>query len=572
MFKVKQKISKVLLACLTALFAVVLAIGGLFAMPNTTVNAADTEIAFNLGANGSASHNDGSSKTSYTETVDGYTLSITNGTQFYTGARDAKGNSCFKLGSSKIAGSFTLTAPNDITIVVFEVAAYKANTATIDINGTKTTLTTKSNNGQYDVITVDTTTNKTINFKVSSGLRAMVNTITFVIPAAAGACEHNYEVTSTTPATCTEDGSTTEICNLCADEKTTTIPAKGHTYGEGLEITAPTCTTAGEMSYTCTTCNDSKTEATPAKGHTYVDNNCSVCGEPKPAKLTLDFSTTNNRVSQDSNKQIWQQNGITFTNNKGSGNNIIDSSNPVRLYKNSSITIEYPAMTKITFKCAADYLIKTSLSDNDQYTFTVDGNNATVVFKEATDSYTFTLSGNQVRLYSIDVEYQKEPTTQELLNEVGSYMSLSYAYSTDTVETDGIEEEIMLSSKFVIRCGIDASIANIADVESYGIRVSAGAKTEYYNVDTANSWTLDEENNVYYVVINLGDIINNAERLSTEFTVQAYVVYAGVTYTSELSKTFSVASMIDAYNKDNQPVTHLYNYLVSKGLIEGEVA
>ena len=134
---------------------------------------------FSLGANGSASHADGSSATSYSETVNGYKLSITGGTNMYTGARDAKGNSCIKLGTSSKAGSFTLTVSENVTEVKIYVAAYKAKTATVKVNGNATTLTKKSDNGEYDVITIDTTATKTISFTVSSGYRAMVNTIEF---------------------------------------------------------------------------------------------------------------------------------------------------------------------------------------------------------------------------------------------------------------------------------------------------------------------------------------------------------------------------------------------------------
>ena len=141
-----------------------------------------TLATFNLGANGTASHSDGSSKTSYSETVNGYTLSLTNTSQFYTGARDAKGNSCIKLGSSGSAGKFTFTVANDVTKVVIYVAGYKANTAKVSINGGATqTISTLSNNGEYTAIEIDTSTNKTVSFTtVSGGYRAMVNTIEFI--------------------------------------------------------------------------------------------------------------------------------------------------------------------------------------------------------------------------------------------------------------------------------------------------------------------------------------------------------------------------------------------------------
>ena len=120
--------------------------------------AADTEIVFNLGANGSASHSDNNSaKTTYSETVSGYTLSITSGTNMYPGSRDAKGNSCIKFGSSSKVGSCTITVPDDVTSVVLYVAKYKANSANVTINGTIYTLSNNSNDGAYDKIVIDTT-------------------------------------------------------------------------------------------------------------------------------------------------------------------------------------------------------------------------------------------------------------------------------------------------------------------------------------------------------------------------------------------------------------------------------
>ena len=109
MFKARQKRVSLLVACLTALCAMFFAFVGIFSVPTTTASAATTTIVFQLGANGSASHNDGTEKTSYSETKDGYTLSLTGGSKMYTGARDAKGNSCIKLGTSSAAGKFSFT-------------------------------------------------------------------------------------------------------------------------------------------------------------------------------------------------------------------------------------------------------------------------------------------------------------------------------------------------------------------------------------------------------------------------------------------------------------------------------
>ena len=136
---------------------------------------------FELGTNGSAAHYDGSSKSSYSETVGDYTLSIVSGTNMYTGARDAKGNSAIKFGTSSKTGSMSFTVSENVTEVRIYVAKYKANTTKVTINGTTHTLKNNSNDGQYDIIIVDTSKTKTVTFTtVSGGVRAMVNTIEFL--------------------------------------------------------------------------------------------------------------------------------------------------------------------------------------------------------------------------------------------------------------------------------------------------------------------------------------------------------------------------------------------------------
>ena len=136
---------------------------------------------FTFGANGSASHADGSSKTAYTETVNGMTLTLSSMNKVYTGARDAKGNSCIKLGTSSVVGSFKFTVPENVTEVVIYVAKYKTNTTKITVNGVSYTISGGSNSGAYDAIVVDTSVNKTVTFTtVSGGARCMINTIEFI--------------------------------------------------------------------------------------------------------------------------------------------------------------------------------------------------------------------------------------------------------------------------------------------------------------------------------------------------------------------------------------------------------
>ena len=138
---------------------------------------------FDFGANGAGPHADGSEITgskSYTE--NGYTLTLTNLTKVYAGAKDETGISCLKLGTSSAVATLTFTVPENVTSVVIYVAGYKAKTSKITVNGgTATTISTSSNDGAYTAITIDTTTTKTITISTVSGAcRVMIDAIEFI--------------------------------------------------------------------------------------------------------------------------------------------------------------------------------------------------------------------------------------------------------------------------------------------------------------------------------------------------------------------------------------------------------
>ncbi len=98
---------------------------------------------------------------------------------------------------------------------------------------------------------------------------------------------------------------------------------------------------------------------------------------------------------------------------------------------------------------------------------------------------------------------------------------------------------------FRVKFGVDAEVAELTsllpDGESYtyGIQVSDGTNTKEYA-------TLNDDESVKYVVIGLGDVLNYSDRLTTVFTVKAYVDYNGERYYSS-SKSYSVASIVAAY-------------------------
>lgn len=139
-----------------------------------------TLATFDFGANGEAAHVDGNALSTTSYTVGSYTLELTDTNKVYGPAYDATGNSCIKLGTSSTVGTFKFTVGENVTEVVIYVAKYKANTTKVNVNGTEYTISNASNDGVYDVITIDTSVTKTVTFTtVSGGARCMINTIEF---------------------------------------------------------------------------------------------------------------------------------------------------------------------------------------------------------------------------------------------------------------------------------------------------------------------------------------------------------------------------------------------------------
>ena len=141
----------------------------------------ETLATFTFGANGSAEHKDGSDLgATKTYTENGYDLALTGMSKVYAPAYDATGNSCIKLGTSKLTGTLSFTVANDVDKVIINIAGYKAATSTnLTINGQSYNVTTASNNGEYTAITIDTSTTKTITLTTVT-YRAMIDSIVFI--------------------------------------------------------------------------------------------------------------------------------------------------------------------------------------------------------------------------------------------------------------------------------------------------------------------------------------------------------------------------------------------------------
>ena len=660
------------------------------------VGAADKTVSFQLGDDGAATHKDGSTaKATYSETVDGYTLNITAGSKMYPSSIDAKGNGCLKFGTSSATGSCTFTVPDDVTSVILYVGKYKTDATKVTINGTSYTISKSSNDGAYDAITVDTSTNKTVTFTGTSK-RAMLNQIDYVIADTGAAPAPSISIsgdnatvvggsttlnatlnnaegaltwTSSNNAVATVSngvvngvtmgkatitaayGETTQTHNI------TVFPKLGElTIAEALEVCELTGETDAPYQYsvlgvieeidtaynseygnisvvigdgtnsilvyrmaggeglvvgdqimvTGTLVNFKGNTPEFTAGATYekvTDETIDAIREKLNAvaaqmSLAFQYEVNKQTVSLPSTEEVTDtlnrdltgisKNSSTYSSWSGK------SSNSAAVYAgnsaggNDSIQLRHD-----TAKAAAGIVTTTSggriksitvtwnnsttsgrvlniYASNTPYTSEADLWDSTGKQGTKVASLTFTKDQTVTSTYTFDEDYAYIGLRS---NSGAMYLTSIEIVWESEVEGGGetVQQDVFSNSQFAIRCGVDAALTQIEGVEEYGIKVTAGGKSVNYTTD-ANSWTV--ANGVAYITLNLGtEMFDNLARFSTEFTVEAYVVVDDITYTSTQTKTYSVAGMVDTYfNGDNAEakaaVTHLYNYLVTKGLIE----
>lgn len=135
------------------------------------------------------------------------------------------------------------------------------------------------------ILSVDESGHVTALHTGTGMVRALLNTGDYTPIAVEVTCDHDHTTRTETPATCTEDGSVTVVCDDCDEVLSTeTLPATGHSTVVKNAKDA-TCTEPG---YTgdkvCTVCGETGEtgEVIPAAGHSYKDGKCTVCGAADP--------------------------------------------------------------------------------------------------------------------------------------------------------------------------------------------------------------------------------------------------------------------------------------------------
>ncbi len=201
---------------------------------------------------------------------------------------------------------------------------------------------------------------------------------------------------------------------------------------------------------------------------------------------TISFADKANRTTYSTEQQVWEQNGITVTNNKGaSTSNVGDYANPGRFYKSSDVTISYPGMTKIVIDATGSqdkYITPWVDSCKDSNaTATIDGKVVTIVFAEAVDSFSLTTTA-QARAASMTI-----------------YTSSSSApvdpEEPEVPENNDPEADSVLSIADAIALGASKEHNTYTSNKYY----VSGVITEVYNTQYGNMKITDADGNIITV-------------------------------------------------------------------------
>ena len=264
--------------------------------PTTPDAPAGLIATFTFGENGGATHNDGVDVSGSKTYTDGnYSLTITNVSKVYADARDAKGNSCIKVGASSTAGSLSFTVADDVEKVVLYIAQYKAKASTVDINGTQYKIDTASDNGEYTPITIDTSATKTIDLKTISGAtRCMINTIEFFAAASTPDVDDPTIEDNTTSA---PDATETEA----PTEETTEATTEGKSEVTTEEMTEVTTEeSSNNQSSGTTEAESGEVNGTESENGTETDSTESAPAESTPVETAPAESTPTETTEESS--------------------------------------------------------------------------------------------------------------------------------------------------------------------------------------------------------------------------------------------------------------------------------
>ena len=416
-----------------------------------------------------------------------------------------------------VGNTFTVSGGAMAKVVINCVSGYPINDSTnkvsdgwtVTANGTAITYT--ATNGSADELT--------ITIGKQSRIKSVVITPYVEAPSD---CAHDYVGVETQAPTCKAEGVMTYTCSKCQESYTEAIAVIPHSYVE--DIIDATCTTTGTKTYECSVCFSSYDETIPMKAHNYVDDVCADCGHVKAYKGTIDFSNAEQRTELTTQIQIWTNEGLTFTNNKLSGNNIADYTDPIRIYKNSGIVIEFPEMSKLIIDASGvgnDYLWDATL-EAAGLSFTVENKIYTITFAEAVNNIELT-AANQVRANSITAVVAHECTYDSVVTDPtcvnGGYTTNTCTKCGDNNVSDATEAlGHTYAHDFDVDCDVCGTVRAVAGPITFGgksISEDVSGLAFRFNV-TVDGMEVNGTTAIYdnatingYKLISMGAIVSN---------------------------------------------------------------
>ncbi len=171
-----------------------------------------------------------------------------------------------------------------------------------------------------------------------------------------------------------------------------------------------------------------------------ISENPVEVAEAADTKTTsISFASTDQRTEFSTGSQTWENEGVTFINEKtSSSSNVADYSNPVRLYQGSKVTIIAPGnITKIVFTVSASTYVSPLKESITNYKISAEGNNITAESTSHDVTFVIDALSAQVRLSSVAVTYEAGPIGEEHeLEQIKTTSSLGFSYEKSSVEKE----------------------------------------------------------------------------------------------------------------------------------------
>ena len=242
-------------------------------------------------------------------------------------------------------------------------------------------------------------------------------------------------------------------------------------------------------------------------------------------EVTLSFANTAQRDSQTTDQQVWSYNGITFTNNKAfSTSNIINSSNPVRLYANSEIVVECTLgnITKIVFDCNST-AYATALQNSIGNSATAESDKVTVTLDGTSNSFTVAKLTAQVRMDALTVTYS----------------------AAATGETKPVSPTLTAGGNFVGSMEVEISCANDdADIYYTTDGTEPTEDSELYS----EAFEITESTTVKAIAVNEAGASNVATAVYTRVAASPTISFSGeTTFENSIEVTIDIVEGTTAY-------------------------